>query len=343
MKSPFAPFDIESTNSEDFFQALLPLIPRAIEVGHACYEQVLIKDGRIEEGEYDKAKGLEGLYVSSMEISDDSAGFSLKGRAFASTPIVKDLENTLLNLRDYLLTLGVYDPKPCKGHHDLFCSLVIETMFFMPGSFRINLVVRKLHDETYEGSVGVSYETLVNDIIEAKSHLTESKRIRDQTYEEMLKKVKDAETTDEKKKTLESFANILFTDAGFEVKYISKRGIDSEVDLFVINESKDNFKMQLGNPIIVECKNISEPATSSIIRNFQTKLMDKAAFTGVLFSLKGITGSNDAQNAKAAIRTSLIARNTRIIVIDGNDLEKVAQGESFLSVLREKFYELSTI
>jgi len=329
------------TKSNDFFDALRPLVPKAIEIAHICYEQVLIKDGRIKEGEYDKTQGLTGLFVSELDISQKGSGFKLEGRAFGSTPQIEDLDRAVNAIQDYLSILGLYNPVPFPDEC-LEARIVIETMFFSPGAFSILMHVSRSMDGEYYGDIIVSYEVIVSDVEDAKSHLTETALIRNQKYEELFRIVQKAESNDEKKVALENFVSLLVKDLpGFEVRYIDKRGIDNEIDIYVVNESQDNFLMQLSNPVLIECRNWSQPMPANAIRDFAGKLRDKSVNTGIIVSIKGVTGTEHTA-AKASIRTFLSRDKIKIIVFDEKDLEKVVEGESFRSLLRDKYYELMT-
>lgn len=329
------------TDEDDFFGALKPLIPRAIEIGHFCYEQVLIKDGIIAEGEYDKEIGKDGLFVSDMEFSDERMGFSMHGRAFASTPQIHELAQAINSIQNMLSELGLYHASPFPDE-SLSTKITIDTMYFRPGSFTIRIHVKRYRDSKYHGYLNVIYEVPAYNIDEVKSHLDVSATIRNQTYEELFQAIQQAKTNDEKKKSLENFASLLFSDIGLEVKYMDKQGLDSEIDSFIINESQDVFLRELGNPILVECKNTADPMPASAIRDFGSKLRDKGNIkTGIIISMKGVTG-NQYTDAKGAIRTFLTRDKIKLITFDGSDLEKVTKGESFKDILREKYYEILT-
>lgn len=333
-------FDIK-TEAEDFFSALRPLIPKVIEIAHLCYNEVLIKDGRIKKGEYDKSKGLQGLFVSELRISDERRGFELKGVAFASTPLVEDLEDSINAIQNLLTKLNLYDTVPFPDEK-LSAHIVIEHMFFPPGVFSISIGVGRYRDQKYRGHITVSYDTIVYDLEEAKSHLRETAIIRTQTYEKLLQSVQKARTNNEKKESLENLVSLMVKDLqGFDVKHIDKGGIDNEVDIFVINESNDIFLKQLGTPVLIECRNWNRPMPAKAIRDFGGKLRDKNVSTGIIVSLKGVTGDEN-KAAKVSIRTFLSRDKIRIIVLEEEDLRKVARGESFRALLRNKYYEIMT-
>lgn len=73
------------------------------------------------------------------------------------------------------------------------------------------------------------------------------------------------------------------------------------------------------------------------IRDFGGKLRDKNVETGILISMKGVTGTENTA-AKASIRTFLTRDKIKIIVFDEEDLRRIIRGTSFRSFLRDKYY-----
>jgi len=162
---PIMPFHLE-TESENFFGALTPLIPIAVDIAHLCFEQILIKEKRIK-GEYDKKKAVKGgIFVSSFKIWDESYGFNLKGVAHSSAPGVEELEDKIDEIQHLLSSLGVYDPNPFPDEN-LRAHIIIENIHFFSGVFSISLNVRRYRDRKYRGNIYVTYENMVSDLEEA--------------------------------------------------------------------------------------------------------------------------------------------------------------------------------
>lgn len=159
------PFHLE-TESENFFGALKPLIPIAVDIAHLCFEQILIKENRIK-GEYDKKKAVKGgIFVSSFKIWDESYGFNLKGVAHSSAPGVEELEDKIDEIQDLLSSLGVYDPNPFPDEN-LRAHIIIENIPFFSGVFSISLNIRRYRDRKYRGNIYVTYENMVSNLEEA--------------------------------------------------------------------------------------------------------------------------------------------------------------------------------
>lgn len=157
----------------------------------------------------------------------------------------------------------------------------------------------------------------------------------------LLDQVRSASTNKEKKEVLERFtARIVETTDGFEISHKDKRGLDSEIDLMVINECKQRTLEEMGTPLLVECRNWSVPMPAKAIRDFGTKLKDRNIQTGIIVSTKGVTG-NEKTDAKEAIRIFLTRDNIKILVLDEKDLQKIADGKMrFAEMLRKKFYDI---
>ena len=162
--------------------------------------------------------------------------------------------------------------------------------------------------------------------------LTELKKI--------LERVRSASTNKEKKEALEKLTNrIINTTDGLEISHEDTRGLDSEIDLMVINECKQRTLEEMGTPFLVECRNWSVPMPAKAIRDFGGKLRDRNIQTGIIVSMKGVTGS-EKTDAKGAIRTFLTRDNIKILVFDESDLEKIVEGTKFAELLRRKFYDI---
>jgi len=157
----------------------------------------------------------------------------------------------------------------------------------------------------------------------------------------LLDQVRSASTNKEKKEALERFtARIIDTTDGLEISHKDKRGLDSEIDLLIINESKQRTLEEMGTPLLVECRNWSVPMPAKAIRDFRGKLKDRHIQTGIIVSMQGVTG-NEKTDAKEVIRISLATDNIKILVMDDKDLQKIAEGKtSFAELLRRKFYDI---
>jgi hypothetical protein len=158
----------------------------------------------------------------------------------------------------------------------------------------------------------------------------------------MLDKVRSASTNKEKKETLQSLSRrIVEATPGLEISHEDAEGLDGEIDLIVINECRQRTLEEMGTPIVVECRNWEVPMPAKAVRDFGGKIRDRRVETGIIISMKGVTGS-EKTDAKLAIRTLLTRDNIKILVFDEDDLEQIVSGIEFHEMLRKKFYEIRT-
>lgn len=118
--------------------------------------------------------------------------------------------------------------------------------------------------------------------------------------------------------------------------------MDGELDLLIINECKQRTLEEMATPILVECRNWNKPMPAKAVRDFAGKVRDKNIETGIIISMKGVTGS-EKTDAKEVIRTFLTRDKIKILVFDEDDLEKIAKGTKFFGLLKSKFYEIRTL
>jgi len=105
-------------------------------------------------------------------------------------------------------------------------------------------------------------------------------------------KVKSSGTNKEKKDTLESFAEFLFTSIeGIDIIDKNVRASAEEIDLILANESEKPFWRQLNSPLLVECKNWSKKIGTDEVKKFKDTLESHNIKGGILIATKGITGT----------------------------------------------------
>jgi len=148
--------------------------------------------------------------------------------------------------------------------------------------------------------------------------------------------VKNASSNMAKKNTLENLAAYLFNSLeGFSVIKSNYRGPSEEIDLLVANESNDVLLAPLGTPLAIECRHRKTPAGSKDIRDFKGKLDDVGLKSGILITLKGVSG--DRYDAIAVIREARKA-GISIIVVSINDLSSIGEGNDPIETIKECFY-----
>jgi len=128
-----------------------------------------------------------------------------------------------------------------------------------------------------------------------------------------------------------------------KLKVIGSRvndGID-EIDLKVRNHNREGVWRDFDGIFYVECKNWSTPATVSEITIFIKKLQDDHITTGLFISINGITGKN-WDGAKGEIKKTLSNSNTKVVILNGSDLEEIFKCTDISDKVDERYIDLYT-
>ena len=163
-----------------------------------------------------------------------------------------------------------------------------------------------------------------------------------QVFARFLHRVRQAQTNDEKKRSLEYLAEFLFeTIKGLKVVDRDLRTSAEEIDRLVRNESDEPFWRNLGNPFLVECKNWGVPVGAKEIRDLKGKMDSRGIKTAFLLAKSGVSG-NDYRDARLAIREA--PKDGRyIVVLDDTDLQEIADGTPPSEKFRDKYDDLFRI
>ena len=164
-------------------------------------------------------------------------------------------------------------------------------------------------------------------------------RIDRDRYAGMLSGLDQDAGSFEKGSSLEQLAVYLLECVkGWKVVERNKRTKTSELDLLIENANQtEPFLRELGSDIPVECKNWKEPVGASEIRDFGHDLRKRRFVYGVLISNEGITGDEHRKtDAKGELWNFFSKDGVSILVLSRGDLERIAEGMSLVSILREK-------
>jgi hypothetical protein len=163
-----------------------------------------------------------------------------------------------------------------------------------------------------------------------------------QVFLGFLDKVRQAQTNDEKKKSLEYLAEFLFgAIEGLAVIDRDLRSAAEEIDCLVRNESSEPFWRNLGSPFVVECKNWGVPVGAREIRDLKGKMDSRNIRTAFLVAKHGVSG-DDYRDARLELRQTL-GSGKYTIVLNDSDLQEIADGDSPLGKFREKYEDLFRI
>ncbi len=109
---------------------------------------------------------------------------------------------------------------------------------------------------------------------------------------------------------------------------------DCEIDLCFVNASLDQSAWDMGAILLAECKNRLEITGVSVLRNLSFVMDAKGCKTGLIISMSGFS--------KVAIEqsTRLACQGKSILMIDGSDLNAIANGVHPSDLMNRKFYTL---
>lgn len=151
----------------------------------------------------------------------------------------------------------------------------------------------------------------------------------------------DTSSGPDKGKALEDFAAAFIeTVKGLEIIKRNARLSAEELDIYIENRIVHGFWRLAGSPMIVECKNWSEPVGAKEITILQGKLesVSPDAKTAILVAPQGVSG-NGYRDAILKIRESR-QRGRQIIVLERDDLEAIADGKHAARVIEEKYRKM---
>jgi len=155
--------------------------------------------------------------------------------------------------------------------------------------------------------------------------------------------VEAAETNDEKGKSLEALAALLFGGiSGVSVKYRNLLGASNEIDLVleynrtVYNPALDEF----GRYSLVECKNWAVPVGAKHVRDFKAKLDKTQVKLGFLLARNGVTGAHEGADALREIHSGMDRDGIFIIVLALDDITAILNGSDFHQVIDDKIDRL---
>jgi hypothetical protein len=117
-----------------------------------------------------------------------------------------------------------------------------------------------------------------------------------------------------------------------------KRSMSTDYDIVCSMEGFDvDFRSELGRYFVCECKDWNKPADFTAMAKFCRVLDSVKSKFGIVFSREGISGAGDARYAEREQLKVFQDRGMVIVVIDEEDLRRVASGTNFVNILRKKY------
>jgi len=164
----------------------------------------------------------------------------------------------------------------------------------------------------------------------------------------LLEKANSGTTDKEKGDALEELGTYLLSCVdGFEIVGKKHHTKDYEIDILIRNTiTQDPILAGFGSYILVECKNWGKPVGTEQVNHFLSKIQFHDGHCGIIIAKDGISGYGESADEKQADRryanlTVLKAfhRNGIIVmVLNGNDLERIVNGEAnILSILVSEY------
>lgn len=142
-------------------------------------------------------------------------------------------------------------------------------------------------------------------------------------------------------KSLETLAEYLLSCMpGCKTKR-RKRSHSTEYDIICTMEGYDlDFRSELGRYFVCECKDLKNPIDFTNVSKFCRVLDSIKSRFGIIFSTNGITGQGKNIYAERELLKVYQDRGIIIVIFDLKDLEFIADGGNFISMLREKYEKL---
>lgn len=200
------------------------------------------------------------------------------------------------------------------------------------------------------GEMGITLDALIEYKL-AKDHsfLSMSSKIKleyDRFFDKLLEEYK---TTKEKGDVLESLAScLMFSEENvFNLKR-NVRTSSNEIDLLVTLSNKGKMVVPklygfLGEKFLCECKNYGGALGVTYVGKFYSLLKVSNSKVGILFTIKGVTGTSNWKDSKAFIHKVALKEDIAILVFELNDYRRIKEDNVlFLDLVEEKYQSLMT-
>jgi hypothetical protein len=116
------------------------------------------------------------------------------------------------------------------------------------------------------------------------------------------------------------------------------RSRSTDYDVVCSMEGLDlDFRSELGRYFVCECKDWIKPADFSTVSKFCRVLDSTKSRFGIVFSKDGLTGKGKATDAEAEQIRIFQERGIVVVSFDQTDLDYVAEGGNFITLLRTKY------
>ena len=160
---------------------------------------------------------------------------------------------------------------------------------------------------------------------------------------EMIKKLDiEEENTKEKGDKLENIISFIFEKLDiFRVVCRNIRNSTNEIDLIIELTERGKFLLDTDlfpfkeTTIFLECKNYNQTVRVTWVQKFANLLKTCNHSVGILVSIKGLAGKGWG-SSKGIVRKASLADNLYIIDINLEHLNRIANGENLLKILKDE-------
>jgi hypothetical protein len=154
----------------------------------------------------------------------------------------------------------------------------------------------------------------------------------------------NATTAFEKGRALEDLTCYLFElIPGIKVSKRDQMNVahTEEIDIAFWNDRLPEGLAFLPYIIIVECKNHTRAVDTRDVSYFITKIRNRGFDFGILVATNGITGSSQELNDAHSQISSALKDKIHIIVMTRDEIERLANSEDLIGLIKEKLCELA--
>lgn len=159
-------------------------------------------------------------------------------------------------------------------------------------------------------------------------------------FRSKIASVRNADTNNEKKESLESLCSFLIEGVDdFRVRDKNRRTRSSEIDIIVENTETNSPLNSDSKYILIECRNWKDPIGAKHIRDFVGKVKSANSNFGIIFTKEGITGTDEAKDALGVVKRAFDSEGVLLITFTLRDLESILNNHlSFYDILEEKIF-----
>lgn len=139
-------------------------------------------------------------------------------------------------------------------------------------------------------------------------------------------------------KALERLAHYLLSSMPDCRAHMRRRSKSTDYDVICSLEGLGlDFRSELGRYFLCECKDWATPANFTSVSKFCNVLESAKCRFGILFSKHGLTGADKGTDAERELLKVFQKSGLVVVVISQSDLERVAAGANFITMLRSKY------